>query len=154
MPIASILFFPLWKNSKTTTLTGLYAEKSPTRRRLVGIANLHADSNTADSNGPIILGNYTVNVDCSILTVGWSNCHDPKRFMIYRIKGRLRMKLTDKVARLHLKLAFPLTHILCVFADDLRASTPYAQNLEVILHLAAGMIETGARCRPHLVTDH
>ncbi|KAK5189220.1 hypothetical protein LTR72_011476 [Exophiala xenobiotica] len=146
----SILFF-IGKKSKTTALKGLYAGNNPTRRRPHGLANLHVDLNTTNSDRPIIFADCTINADCSVAPSDCSSCHDQRRVPIHRLEGESNTKLINVVAHVHLNLLFPFTHIVCVFADDLGGNLACARYLETWLELGGRTADRNARACPQLV---
>ena len=146
----SIIFF-IGRKSKTTALKGLYAGNNPTRRRPHGIANLYVDSNTTNSDRPIIFADCTINADCSVATSDCSSCHDQRRVPIHRIEGESSMKLINVVAHVHLNLLFPFTHIVCIFADDLGGNLACARYLATWLELGVWTVDGNARTCPRLV---
>lgn len=143
----SILLF-LGTKSKTTALRGLYVGNNPTRRPPHGIANLHVDSNTTESEQPIIFADCTVKAECSSLTDGYHGCHDQSRFAIYREQDDPILKLSSMVAYVHLNLLFPFTHVVCIFADDFGGNASCSQYIDNWIQLGT---EQDALGRPQLV---
>lgn len=143
----SLLLF-LGTKSKTTALRGLYVGNNPTRRPPHGIANLHVDSNTTESEQPIIFADCTVKEECSSLNDGYHGCHDQSRFAIYREQDDPVLKLSSMVTYVHLNLLFPFTHVVCIFADDFGGNVSCSQYIDNWIQLGT---EQDARGRPQLV---
>lgn len=143
----SILLF-LGNKSKTITLKGLYGSNNSTRRPPHGIANLHVNSNTTDSEHPIIFADCTVKADCSSLTNDYHGCHDQSRFAVYREQDEPILKLSSMVTYIHLNLLFPFTHVVCIFADDFGGNVSCSQYINNWVQLGT---EQDTRGHPQLV---
>lgn len=141
----SLLYF-IGKKSKSIALKGLYPENNPSRRKPHGIANLHLDLNSAQSQRPIIFA------DCTIKTGHGSPecrnfCHEQKRHFIHRTDANVNT--LSMISYIQLNLLFPFTQVVCVFADDFGGNEGCTHYLENWLRLDCG--DSAPRDFPRLV---
>lgn len=113
----SIVYF-LGRKTKSLALRSVLSNNNTRRRGAHGVANLYLDLTTQAATYPIYLADCNPTVD-SVNGLGvWNGCHEPTSFRInLGESGHLNPRTVAD--HLRTRLLFPLSDVICLFADDL-----------------------------------
>ena len=140
----SLLFF-VGKKTKTRALRALFPENNHTRRRGHGIANLHIDSITADTEKPILFADADLEGGLVEQSGILCHCHEITRYRIDWADERDPTK--DIMNKLYARLFFAFTDVLCLFAEDCGGLDGVTERLRSWVNIGPG----SSMIRPRVV---
>ncbi|KAI9768255.1 MAG: hypothetical protein M1840_005085 [Geoglossum simile] len=114
----SLLFF-VGRKVKAKALRALFPENNHTRRRGHGLANLHIDSITSDTERPILFADADLEGVFVERGRAFGHCHETTRYRIdWANELDPRPNQKDLMNKIYAQLFFPFIDVLCLFAED------------------------------------